>query len=145
VIDSRQERPALVSARRETSITSEDPMPQPKPSPLIPEDLARARRFIEKLDRRFTTARTVPEAPHQYLARSWLTPEERNEFDWVPDWISKVGYQGTFWNVTWRYVDIGAFKYWASRSWYGEDAGKPRAMLNRARLDAGQARMDDER
>jgi hypothetical protein len=112
----------------------------PTPSQPNPENLARGRRFIETADRRFTTATTVPEAPHKYLAHSGQTPEQRTEFDWVADWITKVGCPGTFWNAIWRYVDIGAFKYWASRSWYGEDAGKPRAMLNRARLDAAEFR-----
>jgi hypothetical protein len=108
------------------------------------EDLARTKAFIAQVNQRFTVAKSVPDAPHQYIARAWLNAEQQREFDWLVDLIGRVGYMGRFWNATWRYIDLGPHKYWASRSWYGEDAGKPRTMLNRTRLDHGHLGLDPE-
>ena len=102
---------------------------------VTPEEEVRAKAFIGEVNRRFTTAKTVPQAPHQYLARAWLTSEQQTEFDWLADLIGRVGYTGQFGNATWKYIDLPPHKYWVSRSWYGQDAGQPRRMLNRARLE----------
>jgi hypothetical protein len=111
---------------------------------LDPSDEARARAFIKQMDWRFTVAKTVPDAPHAYIARAWLKPEQQREFDWVAEWIDRTGYKGKFWNATWRYWDLAPYKYWPSMSWVGQDARVPRTMLNRARLDQGQQRLEVE-
>ena len=95
------------------------------------EQEARIKAFIARVDARFTYAKTVPEHPHEYLARSWLSPELKAEFDRFRELICKHGYPGTFWNQTWTYLDVDGWKYWESTSWFG-DGGK---MLNRARLE----------
>jgi hypothetical protein len=59
-----------------------------------------------------------------------LSPELQVDFDMFRELISKHGYQGTFWNQTWTYLELDGWKYWESKSWFG-DGGK---MLNRARL-----------
>jgi hypothetical protein len=106
------------------------------------EEDARVRAFIAQVDSRFTFAKSVPEAPHWYLVRAWLSPGLQAEFDAFADLIEKVGYKGEFWNARWLYVDLGAFKYWTSREWHGQGDGL-RGMLNRARLDGpGQMRME---
>jgi hypothetical protein len=92
---------------------------------------ARIRAFIARVDARFTYAKTVPEHPHEYLARSWLDPELQADFDTFRELIREHGYRGTFWNQTWTYLDVDGWKYWESKSWF-EDGGR---MLNRARLD----------
>jgi hypothetical protein len=107
-------------------------------------DEARAQAFIRQVDRRFTVAKSVPDAPHAYIARAWLTLAQKQEFDWIVDWINRTGYKGKFWNATWRYWDLPPHKYWPSMSWVGEDARKPLTMLNRARLDQGQQRLEVE-
>jgi hypothetical protein len=45
--------------------------------------------------------------------------------------IRKHGYRGTFRNQTWTCLDVDGWKYWESKSWFG-DGGE---MLNRARLE----------
>jgi hypothetical protein len=102
------------------------------------DDEARARAFIAQVEQRFTAAKTVPDHPHQYIARSWLSAEQQADFDWLVEVIMRIGYRGSYWGSSWRYVDLDDHKYWPSRSWYGADAGTPNAMLNRARLDQGQ-------
>jgi hypothetical protein len=98
------------------------------------EQLARARAFIASCRCQF--ARSVPDTPHEYTARAWLNVEQQREFDWLVELTEKVGYSGRFCNATWRCVDLPPHKYLGSQSWLGEDAGKPRTMLNRARLNA---------
>jgi hypothetical protein len=93
------------------------------------EQEARARGFIAQVDARFTYAKTLPEHPHEYLARSWLPPELRTDFDHFLASVRKHGYRGTFWNQSWTYLEVDGWKYWESKSWFA-DGGK---ILNRAR------------
>jgi hypothetical protein len=100
-----------------------------------PQDMVRAQAFIARVEPGFRFARSVPEAPHWYLVRSRLDPDLQAEFDWFRGLIREHGYPGTFWNVTWTYLNMpDGFKYWTSREWFGEGDGVG-GMLNRARLD----------
>jgi hypothetical protein len=101
---------------------------QAEPDRLDEHDLARARRFIASC--RWTYAKTVPQYPHEYNVRHWLTPEQQAEFDWLAAVIARFGYPGRFWQQNWRYLDIGEFKFWTSRTIDGSGA-----ILNRARLE----------
>lgn len=112
---------------------------QDQPSPL---GLGQARAFIAGVELRFTTASTVREHPHQYIARAWLTAGQQREFDRLVRLINSTGYIAEFWGSYWRYLDLDGRAYWPSQSWYGPDAGQPDTMLNRRRLDDGQLRLE---
>ncbi len=103
-------------------------------------DLARAKAFLAQIEPRFTYAASLPEHPHEYIARIWLSTEQQQEFDWLARLINSTGYTARFWGSAWRYLDLDGRAYWASQSWYGTDAGRPATMLNRRRLDDSQPR-----
>ena len=76
---------------------------------------ARARSFVAKVP--WTFARTVPEHPHEYCLRAWLSREQQTAFDWFADVIARHGYRGRFWGQEWTYLDLGdGFKYWESQT-----------------------------
>jgi hypothetical protein len=100
------------------------------------DDLDFARAFFGRVEARFTFAKTLPEHPHEYLVRSWLSPELRADFDRVCSLIVKRGYKGAFWHQTWVYLDVAEWRYWESRSFYGN--GGP--ILNRARNETARDR-----
>ena len=88
---------------------------------------ARARAFAEKLP--WTFARTVPEHPHWYALRAWLSPGHQAAFDWFANLIERHGYPGRFWGQSWTYLDLGdGFKYWESKT-----LDKTGRIINRAR------------
>jgi hypothetical protein len=92
-----------------------------------PDQEARARSFVDTVPWRF--ARTVPEHPHWYALRVWLSPEQQVVFDWFTDLIACHGYTGWFWGRDWTYLDLGdGFKYWESRTL--DKAGR---IINRTR------------
>lgn len=103
-------------------------------------DLARARAFLAQVEPRFTYAASLPEHPHEYVARNWLDAPQQQEFDWLVRLIDSAGYTARFWGSAWRYLDFDGRAYWASRSWYGPDAGRPATMLNRRCLEEGHPR-----
>ena len=43
---------------------------------------------------RWTYAKTVPQHPHEYSLRSWLTSEQQEVFDWFVALIAQHGYPG---------------------------------------------------
>jgi hypothetical protein len=104
------------------------------------DELDRARAFIDSC--RWTYASSVPEHPHEYVARSWLTGEQQGEFDWLVRLIDSTGYTARFSGSAWCHLDLDGRAYWASQSWYGPDAGRPATMLHRRRLDDGQPRSE---
>jgi hypothetical protein len=91
-------------------------------------ELERARAFIGIC--RWSYAKTVPEHPHEYCLRTWLSPLQRVEFGWFADLIAHHGYTGRFWGQSWRYLDVGDHKYWKSRTINGSGA-----IVNRARME----------
>jgi hypothetical protein len=107
-------------------------MSAPNPRGLDTADLSRAKAFIAQVDAKFRYAKTLPEHPHEYLVRSWLPSDLQAEFDWFCRLIAKHGYRGTFWQQTWVYLSVDEWRYWQSKSWFG-DGGK---ILNRARASA---------
>ena len=78
---------------------------------------------------RWTYAKTVPEAPHEYCLRAWLSPDHQADFDWFAHLIEQHGYPGRFWRQDWTYLDVDDRKYWQSRTIDGSGA-----IINRARL-----------
>ena len=91
-------------------------------------ELDRARAFIAIC--RWTYASSVPEAPHEYCLRAWLSREQQVEFDWFVAVIAQHGYAGRFWRQDWTYLDVDDRKYWESRTIDGSGG----AIINRARL-----------
>ena len=79
---------------------------------------------------RWTFATTVPQAPHEYCVRDWLSAEQRAEFDWFVKLVSRHGYRGRFWGWEWTYLDVDDRKYWASRT-----LDRTGWIINRARID----------
>ena len=55
---------------------------------------------------RWTYAKTVPEAPHEYCLRAWLSPDQQADFDWFVALIAEHGYRGRFWRQEWVYLDV---------------------------------------
>jgi hypothetical protein len=93
------------------------------------EQVARARSFVVKLP--WTFARTVPEHPHEYCLRGWLSPEHQTTFDWLAELIARHGYSGRFWGQGWTYLSLGeGFKYWESKT-----LDRTGRIINRARHD----------
>lgn len=90
--------------------------------------LDEARAFVGTC--RWTYARTVPEHPHEYCLRDWLTPQGRRDFDAFVALIARDGYTGRFWRQQWIYLDVDGRKYWASRT-----LDKAGMIINRARLE----------
>jgi hypothetical protein len=87
---------------------------------------AHARAFVETVPWRF--ARTVPEHPHWYALRAWLSLEHQTTFDWFADLIARHGYKARFWGQDWTYLDLGdGFKYWESKT-----LGRKGRIINRA-------------
>ena len=98
-----------------------------------PEQDIRARSFVGDLP--WTFARTVPEHPHEYCLRAWLSPEHQTAFDWLADVIALQGYRGRFWGQEWTYLDLGdGFKYWESKT-----LDKTGRIINRTRNDSLKA------
>ena len=58
----------------------------------------------------------MPEAPHEYCVRAWLSPEHQADFDWVVALIAEHGYRGRFWRQEWVYLDVDDRRYWESRT-----------------------------
>jgi hypothetical protein len=80
---------------------------------------------------RWTYAKTVPEHPHEYCLRAWLSPERQTDFDWFAALVARHGYSGRFWNQSWVYLDVGDHKYWVSSELFGDGR-----IVNRAGLGA---------
>jgi hypothetical protein len=94
------------------------------------EQEARARGFVERVPWRF--ARTVPEHPHWYALRAWLSPEQQIAFDWFADVIARHGYRRRFWGQGWTYLDLAdGFKYWESNT-----LDRKGRIINRARNES---------
>lgn len=94
-----------------------------------PEEFDRARGLIATC--RWTYAKTVPEHPHEYALRAWLSPAGKAEFDWFAGHIAEHGYSGRFWNRSWVYLDVDDRKNWVSSELFGDGL-----IVNRARLGA---------
>ena len=89
-------------------------------------ELDRARALIAVC--RWTYAKTVPEAPHEYCLRSSLSPAVQAELDWFVALIAELGYPGRFWGRGWVYLDVDDRRYWESRT-----IDRKGLIINRAR------------
>ena len=86
---------------------------------------------------RWTYAKTVPEAPHEYCLRAWLSPEHQADFDWFVALVAEHGYRGRFWRQQWVYLDVDDRRYWESRTLDGSGA-----IINRARREEPEPARD---
>lgn len=111
-----------------------------QPTEVPSEHLPFARRFIAVC--RFTYAKSVPEAPHEYLVRRLLTPDLQADFDTFAALIGQHGYRGRFQGATFTYLNVvhedgSSWRYWQSSSYFPPD---PDGMLNRANNEAAPMR-----
>src|SRR4051812_40190923 len=75
-------------------------------------DLESARALIAAC--RWTFAKSVPEHPHEYCLRDWVS--DKAEFDRFIALIAVEGYPGRFWGQRWVYLGVDGFKYWRSHT-----------------------------
>jgi hypothetical protein len=73
------------------------------------DELDRARDLIATC--RWTYAKTVPQHPHDYALRAWLSAEGQAEFDWFAALIARHGYSGRFWKQAWVHLRVDDHKY----------------------------------
>jgi hypothetical protein len=90
--------------------------------------------------RRWTYAKTVPEALHEYCLRAWRSPGHQAEFDWFVALYAEHGYSGRFWGQEWVYLDRGRPEVLgvpdARPEWRDDQPGSPEG----ARASAGPRR-----
>ncbi|MDH3494156.1 MAG: hypothetical protein OEM82_11440 [Acidobacteriota bacterium] len=68
-------------------------------------------------------------APHEYTIQHWRK-DLTAEFDFFVDLIRQKGYDGMFWNVSYRYLNLDGYKYWFCSD---DDGGV--SIINREPLD----------
>ena len=79
------------------------------PQPEHPEDRARAERLLLAHPWKSATSKKYEKLPHQYsLRRHW----DVADFEWVLQYIRRVGYEQWFIGRVWIYYDIGEHQYW---------------------------------
>lgn len=71
-------------------------------------------RFIEKFINRFTWtfAQTMPQIPHSYVKRDSLSDNDKETFDDLSGYITRIGYSAEFESKKYDYLNTGGFKYW---------------------------------
>lgn len=57
-------------------------------------------------------AKTMPEIPHYYIIRDYLSEDDKKLFDDFNVFIKKNGYQATFCSKQYTYFNIGNYQYW---------------------------------
>lgn len=82
--------------------------------------------FIRTSEWRF--AKTMPQWPHEYIVRVWR-PDAEHVFEQLVMLIQNQGYDETFMDATYRYLDIDAWKYWTM----GEEP-RETTIINRAKV-----------
>ena len=66
--------------------------------------------FINSKNRVF--AKTMPEIPHFYIVRDYLSEKEKPLFDEFDDFIKMNGYTEEFCYKQYTYINFGNYKYW---------------------------------
>ena len=54
----------------------------------------------------------MPEIPHYYIARDYLSDDDKKLFDEFGTFIKKNGYTMDFCSKQYTYLNIGNYKYW---------------------------------
>lgn len=67
-------------------------------------------KFVSR--KKWTFAKTMPEIPHHYIVRDYLTENDKKLFDKFDEFIKKNGYTIKFYSKPYTYYNIGSFKYW---------------------------------
>ena len=60
----------------------------------------------------WTFAKTMPEIPHYYVVRDYLSEAEKELFDAFVSFIKLKGYTAKFYTKDYTYFEIEGFKYW---------------------------------
>src|SRR4051812_41181880 len=84
------------------------------PADAPPGHLPALRAFIEAC--RFTYAKSVPDAPHEYCLRAWVPDEHQAGYSLLRDLIAEYGYRGRFRRITYRYLNVDGYRYWESKT-----------------------------
>lgn len=80
------------------------------PQPELPEDRERVERLLLAHPWKSATSKAYEKLPHQYsLRRQW---ENVADFEWVLEYIRRVGYEKFFLGRVWIYYDISEMQYW---------------------------------
>lgn len=105
------------------------PRVRPK-GPATEAELKRMRAFIEGSE--WTFAKTMPQNPHEYTLRKKAAARgQEDEFEWFVMAIREVGYDGTYGRTTYKYLNIGEWKYWTMGAPLDQTI-----LINRAKLEA---------
>lgn len=83
--------------------------------------------FIRTSQWRF--AKTMPQCPHEYVVRQWR-PDEETVFERLVMLIRERGYDDKFFDSTYRYLQIGGWKYWTMGAPLNETT-----VINRAKIE----------
>ncbi len=87
---------------------------------------------IEEFINKYTWTNSVTyeaTAPHEYLLKKNVHVSDADVYVGFADYINKNGYNKRFWKVTFTYMDISGWKYWAMNNKQGE-----LVIINRARI-----------
>jgi hypothetical protein len=103
------------------------------PSECPTDELEFARQFIAAC--RFTYAKSVPEAPHEYCLRKWLPPDAQADYDRFVALIASHGYHGRFLSTDYTYLNVDSWRYWESPGFY-----EPGVIINRANNERAHGR-----
>ena len=96
-----------------------------QPTEIPTGELPFARRFIAAC--RFTYAKSVPHAPHEYCPIASLDDSSQEDSDRFFALINEHGYRGRFGATVYRYLDVDGWRYWRSPAYFS-----PGWMINRA-------------
>lgn len=119
-------------------------MPPPVEPPLrgpgveLPEERARVERLLLSHPWKAATSKAYAKLPHEYtLRKQW---HDDASFDWVVEYIRRVGYEQRFIGRIWTYYDVcgdaGAHQYWTMGSPVPETI-----LINRALRRPASARL----
>jgi len=84
-------------------------------------DIKTSENLIDSVKWRF--AKTMPEIPHEYIVTNDY-PEKRAEIAEFTAEIEQNGYSKTFFTKTYKYLNIGGYKYWVIEN-----------IINRAKIE----------
>ena len=107
VISALQSRSEPTRSRPVNARSREDLMLAPPPNPEPELDLDWIRDFISESRWRF--ARSMPEHPHEYTLRKNCDEETFIRF---VEFIRSYGYDGNFFRMRLRYLDLDGYCYW---------------------------------
>lgn len=91
-------------------------------------ELDQLKQYIESV--RWQFAKTMPQWPHWYTVLKWSTKDQSHHFLTLSKSIFNHGYDMTIGKRTYRYLNIGEFKYWSM-----DPTPESTDLINRAYVD----------